>query len=151
MLLYCNIENPTCFACRVLVWEMWRTRCHLYFIAKLFHLSEGQILLKKRLVETSRFFWWRRMDSDHRSWKATDLQSAPFGHSGTPPYVPLLLEASLFLVLTGNSSQNKLRVSRKQESCWSWWTDLNPWPADYKSAALPTELHQHLYHSRVLD
>ena len=26
------------------------------------------------------------MDSDHRSYKATDLQSAPFGHSGTPPY-----------------------------------------------------------------
>ena len=25
---------------------------------------------------------------------------------------------------------------------WSWWTDLNPRPADYKSAALPTELHQ---------
>ena len=64
--------------------------------------------------------WWERMDSDHRSRKTTDLQSAPFGHSGTPPNVPLLLEASLFLVLTGNSSQNKLRVSRKQESCWSW-------------------------------
>ena len=29
------------------------------------------------------------------------------------------------------------------ESRWSWWTDLNPRPADYKSAALPTELHQH--------
>ena len=27
---------------------------------------------------------------------------------------------------------------------WSWWTDSNPRPADYKSAALPTELHQHL-------
>ena len=27
---------------------------------------------------------------------------------------------------------------------WSWWTDLNPRPADYKSAALPTELHQQL-------
>ena len=26
---------------------------------------------------------------------------------------------------------------------WSWWTDLNPRPADYKSAALPTELHRH--------
>ncbi len=25
---------------------------------------------------------------------------------------------------------------------WSWWTDLNPRPADYKSAALPPELHQ---------
>ena len=44
--------------------------------------------------------------------EATDLQSAPFGHSGILPY-------------------------------WSWWTDLNPRPADYKSAALPTELHQH--------
>ena len=25
---------------------------------------------------------------------------------------------------------------------WSWWTDSTPRPADYKSAALPTELHQ---------
>ena len=45
---------------------------------------------------------------------ATDLQSAPFGHSGTPPY----------------------------EIVWSWWTDSNPRPVDYKSTALPTELHQ---------
>ena len=27
---------------------------------------------------------------------------------------------------------------------WSWWTDSNPRPADYKSAALPTELHQRI-------
>lgn len=27
---------------------------------------------------------------------------------------------------------------------WSWWTDLNPRPTDYKSATLPTELHQHM-------
>ncbi len=47
---------------------------------------------------------------------ATDLQSAPFGHSGTPPDMKL----------------------------WSWWTDSNPRPADYKSAALPAELHQHI-------
>ena len=40
----------------------------------------------------------------------TDLQSVPFGHSGTPP--------------------------------WSWRWDLNPQPADYKSAALPIELRQ---------
>ena len=32
-----------------------------------------------------------------------------------------------------------------QMKTWSWWTDLNPRPADYKSAALPTELHQRLY------
>ena len=30
--------------------------------------------------------WWGMMDSDHRSRKTTDLQSAPFGHSGNPPY-----------------------------------------------------------------
>lgn len=29
-------------------------------------------------------------------------------------------------------------------SMWSWWTDSNPRPADYKSAALPAELHQHI-------
>ena len=52
--------------------------------------------------------------------KTTDLQSAPFGHLGTPPYG---------IVET-----------------WSWWTDSNPRPADYKSAALPAELHQRVWH-----
>ena len=52
--------------------------------------------------------------------KTTDLQSAPFGHLGTPPYE---------IVET-----------------WSWWTDSNPRPADYKSAALPAELHQRVWH-----
>ena len=30
--------------------------------------------------------WWARVDSNHRSWKAADLQSVPIGHSGTRPY-----------------------------------------------------------------
>ncbi len=55
------------------------------------------------------------MDSNHRSCEATDLQSAPFGHSGTPP------------------------------DRWSWRTESNHQPADYKSAALPIELRQHTY------
>ena len=81
----------------------------------------------KKLRMLGVFIWWERMDSDHRSMKATDLQSAPFGHSGTLPF----------------------RFSRKNLSGltdrkWSWWTDSNPRPADYKSAALPTELHQRL-------
>ena len=50
----------------------------------------------------------------------TDLQSAPFGRSGIPPYYSLFAKE------------------------WSWWTDLNPRPADYKSAALPAELHQRI-------
>ena len=51
----------------------------------------------------------------------TDLQSAPFGHSGILPYLIELLVKK-----------------------WSWWTDSNPRPADYKSAALPAELHQRI-------
>ena len=35
------------------------------------------------------FTWWERMDSNHRSVKAADLQSVPFGHSGTLPYLIL--------------------------------------------------------------
>ena len=50
-----------------------------------------------------------------------DLQSAPFGHSGTHPY------EICFPYIKG----------------WSWRWDLNPQPADYKSAALPIELRQH--------
>jgi hypothetical protein len=30
-------------------------------------------------------------------------------------------------------------------SVWSWRTESNPRPADYKSAALPAELRQHFY------
>ena len=67
----------------------------------------------------------------------TDLQSVPFGRSGTPPR---------------NRSQKQ--ESRSQNNAfwflssgfrflaWSWRWDLNPQPADYKSAALPIELRQ---------
>ena len=53
---------------------------------------------------------------------AADLQSAPFGHSGTYPY------EVCFSIVQGE---------------WSWRWDSNPQPADYKSAALPIELRQH--------
>ena len=56
-----------------------------------------------------------------------DLQSAPFGHSGTLP---------------------TYSVTKGEHKKWSWWTDSNPRPADYKSAALPTELHQQLPNAR---
>ena len=42
-------------------------------------------------------FWLERMDSDHRSYKATDLQSAPFGHS----------RALLYSLLAGYQRRNK--------------------------------------------
>ena len=56
--------------------------------------------------------------------ETTDLQSAPFGRSGIPPDI-------------------KLNVQRRPCG-WSWWTESNHQPADYKSAALP------LSHTSVL-
>ena len=56
-----------------------------------------------------------------------DLQSAPFGHSGTYPRFVLLCHRR-----------------------WSWRWDLNPQPADYKSAALPIELRQPIVRLTVI-
>ena len=53
----------------------------------------------------------------------TDLQSAPFGHSGIPR--ELCLDIITYFVIMSSSFY------------WSWWRESNPQPADYKSAALP--------------
>ena len=52
----------------------------------------------------------------------TDLQSAPFGHSGIPRHLNLLL-------LCAHHTRTR--------KYWSWRRESNPQPADYKSAALP--------------
>ena len=74
----------------------------------------------KRKSHTSCDFFFLVGDGGFEPPKASpaDLQSVPFGHSGNPPNIWVFN--------------------------WSWWTDSNPRPADYKSAALPAELHQHL-------
>ena len=60
---------------------------------------------------------WAKMDSNHRSRKTADLQSAPFGHSGICPTYFQRTTASqhLFLSLLSDSNQR---------------------PRDYKSRAL---------------
>lgn len=62
--------------------------------------------------------WWARVDSNHRSLATADLQSAPFSHSGTYPY--LIFKICL-------------------------WRDLNPWPLPYQGSALPLR-HKGLCH-----
>ena len=42
---------------------------------------------KKLSLMASFYFWWEGMDSNHRNRLITDLQSAPFGRSGTLPYL----------------------------------------------------------------
>ena len=52
--------------------------------------------------------------------EGADLQSAAFSHFATPPHMELI----------------------KKKQCRQ--EDLNPQPTDYKSVALPVELHRHM-------
>ena len=38
-------------------------------------------------------------------------------------------------------NQTRYQTALHLVKLWSQWGDSNPWPADYESAALPTELH----------
>ena len=62
--------------------------------------------------------WWEEMDSNHRSRKTTDLQSVAFGRSAIFPKIKL---TTIFMII----------------SYWSWWSESNQQPSDYKSDALP--------------
>src|SRR5690554_7202491 len=79
---------------------------------------------------------WIRTTEAH----ASDLQSDPFGRSGTPAKISRHFPAHLnhcqpiFLINSQGYKQEGFK--------WSWREELNPRPADYKSAALPTELRQ---------
>ena len=73
--------------------------------------------------------------------RASDLQSDPFGHSGTPAKNSRHFQADLnHCQLIFSNKFTELRTSHVKK--WSWREELNPRPADYKSAALPTELRQ---------
>ena len=45
----------------------------------------GTSLTHNNNSTTTTYNWWGGMDSNQRRRKPTDLQSAPFSHSGTPP------------------------------------------------------------------
>src|SRR5690606_35639972 len=80
---------------------------------------------------------WIRTTEAH----ASDLQSDPFGRSGTPAKNRrhfLTHLRSCQLIFFNKFTELQLDHGVK----WSWREELNPRPADYKSAALPTELRQ---------
>ena len=89
-----------------------RRRC---FFAYLF---DGISHKNKRFRKLCFFcFEWVVMDSNHRSRKTADLQSAPFGHSGNHPFLTPALQPADF-------------------SKMSLLSDSNQRPRDYKSRAL---------------
>ena len=84
--------------------------------------EQDMATLAEKIRKSSPFqvrIWWGKVDSNHRRhcqqiYSLSPLATREFPH---------------------------MRFSG--QNWWSWWTDSNPRPADYKSAALPTELHQH--------
>ena len=113
---------------------------------------------KKRPTYWRDVSWWRRVDSNHRS-ESQQIYSLP------PLATRELLHVNLFRPAqtpseTGGDIAPQARIQgelvpprrrflreakdfpQKIEAPWSWWTDSNPRPVDYKSTALPTELHQ---------
>ena len=70
---------------------------------------------------------WAKMDSNHRSRKTADLQSAPFGHSGIcPKFLSLFQKTHLRLPYLFTTPIQR----------WSLLSDSNQRPRDYKSRAL---------------
>ena len=92
------------------------TKKHPRFYTWNFYPQNAKKARKYELFEVCIYFiaqvWWEKMDSNHRS-RSNRFTVCPLWPLGNSPILN-----------------------------WSWWTDLNPRPADYKSAALPTELHQ---------
>jgi hypothetical protein len=56
----------------------------------LYQLSYTRVTKNQNFKEQLTEKWWRGVDSNHRSLTTADLQSAPFGHSGTTPCLELL-------------------------------------------------------------
>src|SRR6185312_4904559 len=91
-----------------------------------------------RPFSTISFDSWARMDSNHRTPKRTDLQSVAVGHLATCPAMFRGIPRRIFSQRTTAASPNFLK--RLSPFPVSQRRDSNPRPADYKSAALPTEL-----------
>ena len=72
----------------------------------------GRVALYQLSYARKELKWWRGIDSNNRRLTPADLQSAPFGHSGTTPFK------------------------------WSCSQESNLRPTVYKTVALPTELEQ---------
>ena len=82
------------------------------------------------------FVWWRGEDSNLRSLRRQIYSLLPL--AAREPLQGICLAMSLRV-------GNRFPIAQ-----WSWRQELNPQPADYKSAALPIELRQHkmclIYH-----
>lgn len=99
--------------------------------------------------------WWGEEDSNLRRHEPTDLQSAPFDHSGispcgenrirldgSPAALALNGEGVTFIMRNAVLCQVATSTARTRSASGghSHLSDLNREPRDYKSRALPVEL-----------
>ena len=54
-------------------------------VSVLWHEKTAIVYTKQKTRSNTSRLLWAKMDSNHRSRKTADLQSAPFGHSGICP------------------------------------------------------------------
>ena len=93
-------------------------------------------------LTTSRYFlnWCRGPESNRYGYHyPRDFKSRASASSATPA-IPL--ERVMRIELTWLAWKARALPLSYTRILWSWREDLNPQPADYKSAALPIELHQ---------
>ena len=97
--------------------------------------------------------WWGMVDSNHRRRCQQIYSLSPLATREIPQIQLELVDGFAFLRESHGGCNMPPAccqvppfesVRKRMRNMWSWWTDSNPRPADYKSAALPAELHQHL-------
>ena len=71
--------------------------------------------------------WWARVDSNHRSWKAADLQSVPIGHSGTRPYSFVSAARTACIYYHAQSSLSTICNRFYRNFCTNLSNKLAPW------------------------
>ena len=111
--------------------------------------------LETRFEQAEKFWFWDfllvcgsepQLASPPPSWAAQGPEG-PFAElfsARGAPFVPF------FPCFSGRKKNNpgtqkSLGTTRVPRLSWSWKRDLNTRPADYESAALPTELFQHIH------
>ena len=96
----------------------------------------GRLVLYRLSYFRKRLLKWVLMDSNHRSRKTADLQSAPFGHSGKHPN-RLLFRANADWLSHPPAFAVRIGFHRSFFSAFlSLLSDSNQRPRDYKSRAL---------------
>jgi hypothetical protein len=99
----------------------------------------------KLTLKTHVLAWWRRLDSNQRRRKPTDLQSAPFSHSGTPPRRTGEYNTQRMHVPVRRAAPTPCLQTSRQS------IGARPWAARYRLAALKCPLPKKGRGSRVAD